>query len=142
MGVYLRTNSEVCFRVYLGHRQQCKSTIDCATCSSRQASRGPLCDTLPIVINSRSIDICMSATGCIYDRWVYEWTNIGLIIPSACQQALCIDGTDIRISGGRTEPSVLVYDYLYSAATCIENAAVQIDGGWISYNCTMSVWQL
>jgi hypothetical protein len=34
------------------------------------------------------------------------------------------------------------YDYLYSAATCIENAAVPLDGGWISYNCIISAQQL
>jgi len=49
---------------------------------------------------------------------------------------------DIRISGGRTEHSIFHYDYLYSAATCKENAAVPLDGGWIFYNYTMGVRQL
>jgi hypothetical protein len=34
------------------------------------------------------------------------------------------------------------YDYLCSAATCIENTAVLLEGGWISYNCTMSAQHL
>jgi len=70
------------------------------------------------------------------------WTTIGLLLFCACPQALCIARTDIRISGGRIEPSIFQYDYLYAAATCIENAAVPLDGGWISYNCTMSARQL
>jgi hypothetical protein len=47
----------------------------------------------------------------------------------------------IRISGGGTEPSTFQNDYLDWAATCIENAAVPLNGRWISYHCTMSAWQ-
>jgi hypothetical protein len=49
---------------------------------------------------------------------------------------------DIGTFGGPTEPSMFQYDYWYSAATCIENAAVPLDGEWISYYCTMSARQL
>jgi len=48
------------------HRQKCKSTIDCATRSSYQASRGPLRDAQSIVIHSRSVDICAWDYGTIY----------------------------------------------------------------------------
>ena len=34
------------------------------------------------------------------------------------------------------------YHSLYSAATCIENAIVLLDGGWISKDCAVSVRQL
>jgi len=95
-----------------------------------------------MVIHSWSRDICMWTYGRTYDRWVYEWTTVGRILPRACLKAQCIRRTDIRISGGRTEPSMFQSDYLWSAATCIENAAVPLDGGWISYDCTMSVRQL
>jgi len=50
--------------------------------------------------------------------------------------------TDIRISGGRTETSMSQYDYWYSATTGTANAEVPLDGEWISYDCTMSAWQL
>jgi len=36
---------------------------------------------------------------------------------------------------------IFQYDYLDSVARCIENAAVPLDGGWISYDGTMSPWQ-
>jgi len=109
---------------------------------SLQASRGPLRDAQPIVIHSRSINVCAWAYGCIYDRWVYEWTTIGLILSCACPRAPCIGRTDIWIAGGCTEPSMFQCDYLYSASTCIENAAVPLDGGWISYDGTMSARQI
>ena len=59
-----------------------------------------------------------------------------------CLQARCIGRTDIRISGGRTKPSIFQHDYLYLAAMCIENAAVPLDAGWISYKCRISARQL
>jgi hypothetical protein len=37
---------------------------------------------------------------------------------------------------------MLQYDCLYSATTCIENAAVLLDGGLISYDWTMSAQNL
>ena len=97
----------------------------------------------PIVINSRFIDICAWADGCIYDLWVYELTIIRLILPSAYPQDLCISRRDIQISSGHTQLCIFQYDYLYSATRCIENTLVLLDGpGWISYDCTMSPWQL
>jgi len=50
-----------------------------------------------------------------------------------------------RISGYPVDvPSLLSSNMttLYSAATCIEHAAVSPDGEWISYGCTMSERQL
>jgi len=55
------------------HRQKCKSTIDCATRSSHQASRGPLRDAQFIVIHRRSIDICAWDYGTIYG---WQSTNL------------------------------------------------------------------
>jgi len=49
-----------------GHWQKCKSTIDCATRSSYQASHGPLRNAQSIAIHSRFIGICAWGYGTIY----------------------------------------------------------------------------
>jgi hypothetical protein len=55
------------------HGQKCKSTIDCATRCSYQASHGPLRDAQSIVAHSRSIDICAWDYGT-----TYCWQSINL----------------------------------------------------------------
>jgi hypothetical protein len=53
-----------------------------------------------------------------------------------------IGGPEIGLCSGYTTPFMFQYDYLYSAATCIDDAVVLLAGGLISYDCTMSAWHL
>ena len=64
------------------HRQNCKSTIVCATRSSQQASCGPLRDVQPIVSYSRVIEMGAWAYGTIYG-WRPEMDLFQSALPAA-----------------------------------------------------------
>jgi len=112
------------------------------TFGAQHRSCRPLSNAQCKVINCWSIDISTRPNWIISDWWVYELTTIGLILSCACMPPLQIGTIHIRKSGGHTNPSRFQFEYWYLAAMSIQHAAVPLNGGWISFNCTISLGQL